>query len=437
MGRTWNPNFSVRGQEFQSVFYNQQALAILHGRLDVPGVGFQSTECFIISGKCFGYFGLTPSILRFPVIAIGGDGAPSLTPLFIAIAIAIAMWALVDLFQRVLIDLIPEDSTRRVPGSVATIVVVLLLGPGSILTFLTKPTLYHEAIVWMIAFLLVAMNFVHRWVMTPRNIYLGIAAVAAILSAGARQSSVPAAAVLGIGAGIVLFRDRYRRSPSRSELTLASLLAIGPGFVSSAILWLKFGSPTLPFKYYNSYQSEQFQRILALNDGNIVSLRFLPTALANYLRPDSLGYSLTSPWVKEQLPLVRGPNYLWPIQPGGLYVEPFVSLTNSMTIPLLFTVGLIGLKLFRGIDMSSQERRSSTILLLAAASCSIAPLMLWGLSARYNGDFYPLMVIGTIFAMAHGTRWLMQRGVAFVIVAGVLGLLAVGSFYSHLQLTST
>ena len=50
-------------------YYDAQARAILHGRLDVPleAVGF---EAFVRDGKSYGYFGIVPSLVRIPLMLV-------------------------------------------------------------------------------------------------------------------------------------------------------------------------------------------------------------------------------------------------------------------------------------------------------------------------------------------------------------------------------
>ncbi|MBU3702393.1 MAG: hypothetical protein FGM58_10155 [Acidimicrobiia bacterium] len=435
--RTWDVDYSYRGQEFNATFFNEQAISMLDGRLDVPFAGYRWTECFIIDDKCFGYFGITPSILRFPVIAAGGVDAPALTPVFIAAAIAITMWAVIDLFQRVLRDLIPDAGSRHIPSIVTTLALALILGPGSILTLLARPRLYHEAILWMVAFLLVAMNHFHRWMTGRRSADLLVVVIAATLSACSRPSSAASAVVLGIGAGVVLHLDRRRSRPTAGRYTGAAALALLPGLTATGVLMMKFKIPGLPWNRYSLYSANDFGRLSAVNDGALQGLRFVPTNLVNYLRPDTLRLRFERPWVVETVRTADSVIHVWPVVVGGVFVEPLVSLTNAMTVPVVLTVVFTFLVLVGSVRLGRSEKQSYLILLMAAAACTSGTLVASAVTSRYVGDFYPVVAIGAVFALAHLARGLGRHVRLFTIGMATVSLVALASFYVELQMTTT
>ena len=436
-GRSWNLNFFLAGQEFNASFFNAQAHSLLDGRLDVPYAGFNWTECFVIDGKCLGYFGVTPSLLRIPLVVIGGAGAPYLIPVSITLSVALTMWAVIDLVQRLIAQLIADPASRRLPTIASTIAVGLLLGPGSILTFLSRPRIYHEATLWMIAFLLVAMNLVYRWLVTRQSALLLLAIASAVLSANARPSSAPSALVLGLGVGVVLILDRRKKNVHLSDFALAGALAVSPILTAFGILWLKFGAFNIPWPKYNLYEIEGYRRLADMNAGQLQGLRFLPTNLINYLRPDSLSFSAASPFVSEQIPFVLPALTLWPIADGGTFVETFVSLTNAMTLQLLLTVSIAVLALMRRVSMTRTERQGFWILVVAGAMCPFVVLTSVALTTRYLGEFFPLMAIGSVFAIAHLMSWLRHRPRAILAVSTAIIAAALASFYIQLQLTSS
>lgn len=429
--KTWNPDYSLVNEQFNASFFRQQAISLLNGHFDVPGNGFAWTECHWVDGKCFGYFGVTPSALRLPVIAFGTNG-PNLTPLLIAIAILVTMWAALDLLLRVLERLIPDPEERRVSSASALLVTTLLLGVGSTLTFLTRPRLYHEAIVWMIAFLLLAMNFTYRWLLQRRRRDLVIAFIAAVVSANARPSSAFSAIGMGVGVLVVLFLDRRRYRPNAIDGALAGGLAFLPFTSSLGIVWLKFGTFTEQWRFYNV---SWMPRVRYFNNDTFQGLRFFLTDLANYLRPDSIGFTASSPWVVEQIPKRKPPIVVSPIVEAGIVVEPVVSLTNAMTAPLLLTIGITIALLFGFVRMDRTDKRAFVILAISAAFCAIPVLTLFSLSTRYLGDFYPLMAIGTIFAVAYGAQRLQPHPRKLVTTTAILSVVGLMSFYIQLQLT--
>jgi hypothetical protein len=91
--------------------------------------------------------------------------------------------------------------------------------------------------------------------------------------------------------------------------------------------------------------------------------------------------------------------------------------------------------LFGLVRMDRTDKRAFIILVISAAFCSIPVLTFFSLSTRYLGDFYPLMAIGTIFAVAYAARWLKARPRMLVTTTAILTVVALASFYIQLQLT--
>ena len=61
-------------------FFKSQAESMLHGRIDVQPSDILG-ECFLRDSRCYGYFGITPSVVRIPVIGILRYVRSALTPL--------------------------------------------------------------------------------------------------------------------------------------------------------------------------------------------------------------------------------------------------------------------------------------------------------------------------------------------------------------------
>src|SRR3954469_21438389 len=66
---TWSPReHNVEGG-WSATFFLAQAQSMLHGHMDVdPSVLIG--ECFEREGRCYGYFGITPSVIRMLLIGI-------------------------------------------------------------------------------------------------------------------------------------------------------------------------------------------------------------------------------------------------------------------------------------------------------------------------------------------------------------------------------
>ena len=77
----------LRGVPYDN-FYDLQARAMFHGRLNIPN-GYMGIEAFIHDGRQYTYFGVFPSILRMPILLLTNrlDGkltAPSMLLAWIA-----------------------------------------------------------------------------------------------------------------------------------------------------------------------------------------------------------------------------------------------------------------------------------------------------------------------------------------------------------------
>src|SRR6185295_7869821 len=88
---------------YNARFFLAQADAMMRGRLDVQRVDIAG-ECWDRGGDCYGYFGVTPSLLRLPAIGVLHRLNSAMTPLFVAIAVLLAFWAALRLVGRGLLD---------------------------------------------------------------------------------------------------------------------------------------------------------------------------------------------------------------------------------------------------------------------------------------------------------------------------------------------
>ncbi|MEY2879362.1 MAG: hypothetical protein RLZZ15_1742 [Verrucomicrobiota bacterium] len=123
-------------------FYDAQAASLLRGRLDVPEAAIGG-EAFVVGEKFYGYFGVTPALMRLPLAALGvGGGRLSRSFMLIDFTAALGA-ALLILRHATRLQLGP--GARPSPWAIT----VLLggAGLGSTLLFLgSRAYVYHEAI---------------------------------------------------------------------------------------------------------------------------------------------------------------------------------------------------------------------------------------------------------------------------------------------------
>jgi hypothetical protein len=435
---------------WSSGFFMEQAESMLvHARLDVDPVYIQS-ECFERDSLCYGYFGVTPSLLRIPFLGIQRYLHSALTPLYLGIAVLLAYWAALQMLQRSLRDFI--DSTRpSAPALGYAIMGAFALGPGGTLLFVTRPAVYEEAIAWGVAFFLLALNHVWAW-HSRESRSLVPAVLFAIGAANARPTAATACGVLGlVVAALWYFRDPHaavedpatarggdwhqtlRSSRSRGRvLVAAACLSLLPGLTAGGVFWLKLRTPIPDLRLNEQVQQAPWWRaILERNGDKTAGLVFTPTELVAYFRPDAVTRRPEWPFFDFRFP--REP-ILWvpPLPEGGAYVERFTSLTATMPLPWIVNllVGIEGWRLAatRGRGASSSRAplltREQWILaagLLASAAAMVAlTVTTVGITNRYLSDFFATSAVG----VALGHRVIVPFCSRRPIIGAIAGLVA-------------
>ena len=407
----WSFDPSVASTIRADYFFTAQADALLRGRFWVDPKSMDSVnECFYIAGNCYGYFGLTPSILRIPILLVIGQTTQSLAIFMIPIAAGLAFGASLDLCRQ-----IAKPMLHHLRGGVFMCVAALALGPGSVLVILTDPWLYQEAIVWSIAGVMLAINCYWRWLHNGNNRYLASSVFFCIFAAGAR----PTTALVGVVIGFSLFIAHRKRVSLRSNIAVAALgFIILPALFSFGTIFVKFGQPTPPPNAYRNPTGTQGGGGLVGCGNNYQNHpKFVPTNLFAYFRPDAVRLYREWPNVRFRTGYCIGANspaYLWPLKDGDMYVEKTTSLPNTMPIPLL-AAGIASYAAVR------RRRANELALLIAAASSGLLMSMTFSMTSRYLGDFYPLMAVGlAMSATMLGTAKRKSTLVALTCVVLVL-----------------
>ena len=400
---TWDVRTQRNDGGWSGGFYNAQAEAMIHGRLDVDRKAIQG-ECFDYQERCYGYFGITPSLIRVPLLGVLRLVRSALTPIFLSVAILLAYWATLRLVEQSISTLAPPGTpTWLAIGYHAAAVVAL--GPGSTLIFLTRPAVYEEAAAWGIAFFLLTMLRVWEWLRTQATRHLAWALLLAGLAANARLTAALACVVLG--ALVMMFAWRRR---ARAALALGVCLAIIPAATTAGVFVLKFGTPAPDWRLNEQIpEAGHWRDILARNGDRITSVIFAPTALVAYFRPDAVSKQPGGLHFDFRFP--RRAPMLWvpPLPPRGAYVERVTSLTATMPWPWAVTlVMLIALPLAR-----QRLPRDAWLLLcgfMLSTIAMIVPVVThFGIANRYLAEFFPLGVVGMVAGGALILPSLAQR----------------------------
>jgi hypothetical protein len=380
------------GSYWPGRYFSAQAEAMLDGRLWIEATALPG-ECFRYAGRCYGYFGLPPSILRLPLVAVLGAPQPELTALYLAIAAGITMWAALDLFRRALEQSGVRDGALAM-GSMA--VAAITLGPGGVLMLVSDAYVYQEAILWSVACTMVGVNLFWRWWFEGRSRQFAGAVIAVTLAAGSRPTSVLVGGTLAVG--LVVARLMWQRLRWRT-LAGAAALAVLPVIALVGPLLVKFGTPTPPWDTYEGRNFTYIQYNMSNNGGEFTSsTRFIPTATLMYLRPDAVSlqgqwpfvtYRFGRPFGVERLERIT---YLPPANRDSINVEHTVSLTNVMPIPLAATVA-------GAVAIVRRRRRRVELLIMLALLTPVAIMLTTPtIATRYLGDAYPLVAAGMAFS---------------------------------------
>ncbi|MFK8024529.1 MAG: hypothetical protein AB8G26_11270 [Ilumatobacter sp.] len=356
-------------------FFDYQAEALLRGDLAVEE-GAIGLEAFFIDDAEHLYFGLWPSLLRVPVLAVTDAFFGELTILssFLAWALfVVAAWSLTDRAGSSLDGSIDPRLTRVWK-------VTLALGTP-MLALAGTAWVFNEAIMWGVAS---CVWFQDRLVAELRSssfrnqAWLASALVLAVLNRP----------TLGLGCVVVTLvvgcwrvtRERSWRGGSLAGLAAASaVLLVTPNL-------LRFGrllGPPMERQGLSMFD-EHRMRMLGYTGGDYVDPRFGPTNLLAYLRPDGIGLS-------SRFPFTEPPGSI-PTRIGDV-VHDITYRTPSLTAsaPLLVGLAVLGLVVIVRSRRGGDPAVWPLVVAAAAGAPAAAALFVWGFIApRYLADFVPL-----------------------------------------------
>jgi hypothetical protein len=380
-------------------FQDAQARSLLAGRLDVPQEAI-GPEAFIVNGKYYGYFGLTPTLLRLPLILLfprAEDGTWSRSSMLAACLLTLASaYLLLRAVRR-----LHGGPADRLGERLAGAGFVLLTGLGSTnICLASRAFVYHEALMWGAAFGLLFYYLVVRYCLRPGKGTLAAASAASLLCVLARSTiglgtlltcagMVLTLLVLrkpsgeGGGGGGILARLRGRRWD-------AAVLGIGILCTLSACMavnYLKFGTPleSLPIRYHTAFiQKPEWLRQIG---GKCFHVENLPFNAYSYFIKPGLRAGPTLPWIA---PTERP---VWPSAPAVLGCEPTVSLPAGM--PALCLLSVLGL----GSALAGRRPRILLGPMLAALAAGGPMLLATAVTQRYEHDPFPFLALTAAFGL--------------------------------------
>jgi hypothetical protein len=424
----WTGTFDPLRQFSPSNFYDLQARAMFAGHLYVPN-GSLGIEAFVTGGHQYTYFGLFPSILRMPVLLFTHRLDGRLTPISMLLA-----WLVTGLFSslllwRVRLMIRGDALIGRAEAACCGIFVGALSG-GSVLVYLAGyPRVSHEDLAWSVA-LTIGAVFALLGVLERPSWGRVMATGAFVL--GANLDRAPTAYACVIAAALVA--GWFALGFGGGENRRWALPTLGAGVVPLAIgclvNWSKFG---MLFGFSEADQvwtqvNAHRRAFLAANGGSSFGLKFLPSTLTAYLRPNGIHLQSVFPYIT----LPTGP-----ASPVGSVildqVYPTASITASM--PLLFLLSCWGVvTAFRPHPVG---RAGAMRLLLAATAMATAGVLLFGyIAERYLADFLPFLVLAGMIGLVDVWRRVDGRrtrsggrarstGMVVLMVVLVLGVVSV------------
>lgn len=399
---TWGDGRLFDSEPFTE-FYDAQARAMLHCRLDVPprAIGF---EAFVRDGKSYGYFGIGPALLRLPLAAVfpAMDGRWSRS--FILIACGINLVCAYRLLLRLRGNARPDNRAQKVMFSLF----VLCAGIGSTTVFIaSRAYTYHEAIIWGGAFALLFMDCLMRYLETPRLGLLAAVGIFAFLSFHSRATVGAGALLMLCVVALELFRRArlgghvakepqclQTHPPGRiflglnpiarplSHAILAAfmiLLTIGAYFAVNYARFRTFDG--VPLRYYARYFGDSDH--MQVTGGKQIHPENLGTGIASYFGLAAVQFGPEFPWVyMSKRPFILG-------SPAIDLVEPYSCVPLSMpALVLLVLAGVWPILAGRAEDLR-RLRLPAIALLLGGATV----LMTVGITERYLHDFYPFLIV--------------------------------------------
>ena len=428
-------------------FYDAQARSWLDGTWQVSG-GVLGIERFESHGGTYMYQGPWPALLRLPVVAITDrfEGRLSLLSMILAAVVAVA--ATTSLHWRVRRILRPDAPVGGRDLTLAALATFAVVGASAFLYEASRPWVYHEAAVWGAAWALAAIDGAVACVQEPSRRRFAWTAVATTLALCSR-SSVGLAGVAALGlvlAGNVVARLTARRDVrgrarrlvdqattlasaprlgARWPLLAPAVATVAPLATYATINWIKFRTLfSIPFWGQGfTILDPKRQAFLEANDGTLFGLKFVPTTLLHYLRPDAISLTRTFPFVDFPAKATRV---------GGVefdLIDYSSSIPSSMPLlTLLAIAGAVVLLRARplGPGLGAASLRGPVIGALAGA---LTILPFGYIANRYLVDALPVVTIagliglhqllGRVDGWRPPRRALLAGGAVVLLLAGL------------------
>ena len=407
---------TAKATGFASNFYDLQARAMFAGHLSVARSPL-GIEAYTHDGRVYTYFGLFPSLLRMPVLLITHSFDGRLTALSLLVA-----WLTSGLFSslfvwRVRTMVRGPAALGRAEAAAFGVFVASVMGGSTVIFLAASPNVYAEDLAWSVAVTIGSLFALCGVLERPSR---GRVAVSGLLILAASLTRAPTGYACVIAAVLVAGWFALGRGGAEHRRWWLPVLAAGlvPFAIGCVVNMAKFGVPVgLPIN-----EGTAFKVLHGPNGGHEFSVRFLPSTLYAYLRPNGVRFTTAFPFVTMPSTVATG---VWGV---SVYGNRTASLTASM--PLFFLLGAWGvISAFR--PRPSAAFRAIRILLVAAALGAGAVLVFGWIYDRYLADFLPFLVLGAALGLVDvwrrldgHSRRLRMLALSAVAALGLYGAVA-------------
>jgi hypothetical protein len=395
---------------FTSDFYDAQARALSRGHLDVsPDVA--GIEGFVVGGRTYFYYGIVPALARVPVSAFTHALDGRLVLLSMSAALVVGCLAAARLLQRGRAAVGAAVAARAWPW--ITGVFAAAVGLSSPLLWLSSRTLiYHEAELWGAALAVLGFERIIVWWESRDGRDLVGASVVAALALSTRGSSgIGPTLALG-GLAVILAWDRAWR-PAAAAVAAAAV----PVAAYALVNVMRFGTPfQVPFdrQILNDFSASR-RAALAANHDTLFGLKFLPSGLLQYLRPDTVTPRALAPWLS------------WNGRADVIGDVTFDTVDRAASLPVAAPALLVAAIVGAVAIVRRRLPASWGITLLAAAAAVVPTLSIAFIAQRYLADFVPILVVGACVGVPVVAAWAADLTTRRrVVTAATAVLLAVG-----------
>ncbi|MGH7945306.1 MAG: hypothetical protein ACREH8_03655 [Opitutaceae bacterium] len=408
-------SFNLFYPETFSNFYEHQAAGLLKGRLDVPD-DVISGEAFVVDGKSYGYFGITPALLRLPFVIFRihfGELSRAFMVAYFVVTLA-GCYGLLRTVYRL------SGGGEQPPPAWATLCFVGGAGAGSTIFYLgSRAYVYHEAILCGIMFAVLAGWAALRHFEAPGKRAWIVALAFGILSVHARPpTGFFALTFLACMALAVLIQQwAAKKTFVRQQIVIAALCGLGV-FSFNVLSYLKFKTfEGCPLRFNVQYDAARLARI----DGRQFHLSNLPIAVDSYL-------------VHANFRLERGFPYFFigSREPRRAWLKTKIDYhDNTLGFPCAMP-GLFLLATLGGIAAFLRLPRLRILILatwLAGVPMTLAMFTAIAITHRYTADFCPFLLAAAalgVVGIEHTTsgvrrllRWTVGAGTAAAVLITV------------------